>query len=433
MTSRLSPRDIDLTLYPEGTSLDADDRLLIGGCRVDELVEQHGTPAYLIDEGALRQRARDYVTAFTSRHPNSLVLFASKCFPSAAVIGLTSEEGCGTDVAAAGELALAVAGGADPSRMVFHGNAKTDDDIRSAIDARVRYIVIDNLDDVARIARIASEPVPVLLRVSPALDAATHAAMATGHDSSKFGIPTDQVDAAIARIRQEPMLVLRGLHAHVGSQLLDLDQFEAEVKALAAFERFPVYDLGGGLGVRYVSSDHAPTVEEYAERVVSAVRRYLGDDVELIVEPGRSMVGRSGVTVYRVVTVKRGLLTHAAVDGGMGDNLEVALYGQAFQPSIIDRSGESEVVDVEGRHCESGDRIARGVEIVRPEVGDLVAVPATGAYCYTMSNNYNAALRPPVIFCDGGTSRVAVRRETMDDLMTREQWLTSGALGSRRP
>jgi diaminopimelate decarboxylase len=349
------------------------------------------------------------------------------------VIGLTAEEGCGTDVAAAGELALAVAGGADPARMVFHGNAKTDDDIRSAIDAKVRYIVIDNLDDVDRIARLATDPVPVLLRVSPALDAATHAAMATGHDSSKFGIPTDQVEQAIAYIRQHPLLELRGLHAHVGSQLLDLDQFDAEVKALAAFERFPVYDLGGGLGVRYVSSDEAPTVEAYAERVIGAVHRYLGDDVELLVEPGRSMVGRSGVTAYRVVTVKRGQVTHAAVDGGMGDNLEVSLYGQPFEPSVIDKAGESEVVDIEGRHCESGDRIARGVEVVRPEVGDLVVVPATGAYCYTMSNNYNAALRPPVIFCDGGASRVAVRRETLDDLMVREQWLTSGVRGDGRP
>ena len=196
------------------------------------------------------------------------------------MIGVTSDAGCGTDVAAAGELALALAGGADPARTVFHGNAKTDADIQAALDAQLRYIVIDNLDDVERIARLATRRVPVLLRVSPALDAATHQAMATGHDDSKFGIPTAQVEAAIARIREEPMLELRGLHAHVGSQLLGLDQFEAEVRRLAAFERFPVYDLGGGLGVRYVSSDVAPTVDEYAERVVSAVHRYLGDDVE---------------------------------------------------------------------------------------------------------------------------------------------------------
>lgn len=423
MTADIGPDQIDLSLYPEGTRLDDAGRLLIGGCAVDELVSQYGTPAYLIDEGALRRRAHEYLTAFTSRHANSIVLFASKCFPSAAVIGVTAAAGCGADVAAAGELALAIAGGADPARMVFHGNAKTDADIQAALDAQVRYIVIDNLDDVERIARLATRRVPVLLRVSPGLDAATHEAMATGHDDSKFGIPTPQVEEAIARIREVPALDLRGLHAHVGSQLMGLDQFEAEVEALAAFERFPVYDLGGGLGIRYVSSDEVPSVDEYAERVVSAVHRHLGDDVELLVEPGRSMVGRAGVTAYRVVTVKRAALTHVAVDGGMGDNMEVALYGQAFQPSVIDRRGEAEVVEVVGRHCESGDRIARAVETVRPQVGDLMVVPATGAYCYTMSNNYNTALKPPVVFCDDGRSRLAVRRETFDDLIAREQLL----------
>ncbi|HET7741669.1 MAG TPA: diaminopimelate decarboxylase, partial [Mycobacterium sp.] len=284
----------------------------------------------------------------------------------------------------------------------------------------------DNLDDVERIARIADAPVPVLLRVSPSLDAKTHAAMMTGHDASKFGIPSDQVADVIREIRREPLLDLQGLHAHVGSQLLDLTQFEAAVAALAEFERFGVYDLGGGLGVRYTSDDSAPSVDEYAECLVSAVHHHLGKDVELLVEPGRSMVARNGITVYRVVTVKRGVLTHAAVDGGMGDNLEVSLYGQAFQPSVIDRSGPAEIVDVVGRHCESGDRIAQQVPVVSPRVGDLITVPTTGAYCYTMSNNYNTALRPPVVFCDNGTSRLAVRRETFDDLLRREQ-LVPGA------
>lgn len=423
MTTLRTPTDIDLSLYPPGTALDDRQRLLIGGCAVADLAEQYGTPAYLIDEGALRHTARTYAEAFGSRHPRSLVLFASKSFPSASVIGVVAEEGCGADTAAAGELGLALAAGADPGRTVFHGNAKTDDDIRAAVDARVRYIVVDNLDDVERIARLARQPVPVLLRVSPAMDAKTHAAMMTGHDSSKFGIPSDQVAEVIRHIRNEPMLDLRGLHAHVGSQLLDLDQFEAAVRALAEFERFGVYDFGGGLGVRYTSADTAPSIDEYAQRLVSAVHRHLGTDVELLVEPGRSMVARNGITAYRVVTVKRGKRTHVAVDGGMGDNLEVSLYGQAFQPSVIDRSGPLEMVDVVGRHCESGDEIARDVPVVAPVVGDLVTVPVTGAYCYTMANNYNTALRPPVVFCRDGSSRLAVRRETFDDLLRREQLL----------
>ncbi|WP_308466019.1 diaminopimelate decarboxylase [Rathayibacter soli] len=412
---------IDLSLYPAGTGLDDRGRLIVGGCAVADVVEQFGTPAYVIDEGALRTRAREYREAFATRHPNSLVLFASKSFPSASVIGAIAEEGCGSDVAAGGELLIAVAGGADPSRMVLHGNAKTDADIQTALDAGVRYIVIDNLDDVDRIARLASALVPVLLRVSPAVDASTHSAMATGSDASKFGIPSGQIEGVIARIRREPMLELRGLHAHIGSQILDVAQFEAEVAALGRLEHFPVYDLGGGLGVRYVSEDVAPSVDEYAERVVAAVHRHLGADVELLVEPGRSMVAPNGITAYRVVTVKHGVRTHVAVDGGMGDNLEVSLYGQPFQPSIIDKTGPLETVDVVGRHCESGDTLVRDIPLVHPEVGDLLTVPVTGAYCYTMSNNYNAALRPPVVFCREGVARLAVRRENIDDLLRREQ------------
>lgn len=425
MTESTTSVAVDLSLYPDGTSLDGDGRLLVGGCSVAELAETYGTPAYLVDEGALRRTARTYVDAFASRHRNSLVLFASKSFPSASVIGVVAQEGCGVDAAAAGELRLALAAGADAARTVFHGNAKTDDDVQTALTAGVRYVVVDNLDDVERIARLAREPVPVLLRVSPSLDAKTHAAMMTGHDASKFGIPSDQVDDVIRRIRREPMLDLRGLHAHVGSQLLDLDQFEAAVRAIAAFERFGVYDLGGGLGVRYTSADAAPSVDDYADRLVTAVHRHLGEDVELLVEPGRSMVARNGITAYRVVTVKRGVRTHVAVDGGMGDNLEVSLYGQAFQPSVVDRSGPAEIVDLVGRHCESGDELAHGVEVVSPRVGDLVTVPVTGAYCYTMSNNYNAALRPPVVFCRD-ESRLAVRRETFEDLLRRECLLPAG-------
>jgi diaminopimelate decarboxylase len=309
--------------------------------------------------------------------------------------------------------------------MVLHGNAKTDLEIRLAIAAGVGYIVVDNMDDVDRIARLASSPVPVLLRVSPAIDAATHAALMTGHDNSKFGIPTAQVVDAITRIRREPMLDLQGLHAHVGSQILGVDQFEAEVEALARLQRFGVYDFGGGLGVRYVRGDVAPDIDEYADRLVTAVHRHLGSDVRIMVEPGRSMVARSGLTVYRVVTVKRGTRTHVAVDGGMGDNLEVALYGQPFEPQIIDKTGPAVRCDVVGRHCESGDTFVRDHLLVDPQVDDLLTIPVTGAYCYTMSNNYNGNCRPPVVFCRDGQARLAVRRESFDDLLARDLRLTS--------
>jgi diaminopimelate decarboxylase len=411
---------IDLSLYPDATVVDGDGRLVVGGCAVADVAEQFGTPAFLIGEAALRARARDYQQAFRSRHPDSQVLFASKSFPAAAVIRVLVEEGCGVDVAAAGELVIAQAAGGRPQDMVLHGNAKTDLDISLAIEAGVGHIVVDNLDDVDRIARLASSPVPVLLRVSPAIDAATHEKLSTGHDNSKFGIPTGYVDDVIARIRREPMLDLRGLHAHVGSQILDVEQFEAEVAALARLQRFGTYDFGGGLGVRYVSSDTAPDVEEYAERLVGAVHRHLGHDVRIMVEPGRSMIARNGITVYTVVTVKRAGRTHVAVDGGMGDNLEVALYDQSFDPAIIDKTGPAVVCDVVGRHCESGDTFVRDHELVDPQVGDLLTIPVTGAYCYTMSNNYNGNCRPPVVFCRDGEARLAVRRETFDDLLARD-------------
>jgi diaminopimelate decarboxylase len=199
-----------------------------------------------------------------------------------------------------------------------------------------------------------------------------------------------------------------------------IDQFEAAIEALGRLEKFPVYDLGGGLGVRYVRADQAASIEEYAERTVAAVHRHLGTDVELMVEPGRSMVAPCGVTLYRVVTVKHGVRMHVAVDGGMGDNLEVSLYGQAFEPSIIGKAGAESVCDVVGRHCESGDTLATDVSLTDPAVGDLLVVPVTGAYCYTMSNNYNAALRPPVVLVRDGSARLAVRRETYDDLLRRE-------------
>ncbi|HPQ83849.1 MAG TPA: diaminopimelate decarboxylase [Actinomycetota bacterium] len=412
---------LDLSLYPPHTHIDHEGFLTLAGCRVADLASQFGTPSYLVDAAGLRARAQEFQDALTSRHPHGRVLFASKSFPTPSVMALVAEGGCGLDVAGLGELLAAERAGVDPGNIVLHGNAKSDAEIAKAIEMRLRYIVVDNLDDVVRISQLASEPVPVLLRVSPGIQAETDAKMATGHDASKFGIPSHQVDDAIRRIRSEPLLDLRGLHAHVGSQILNVEQFEQAVAALARLERFDVYDLGGGLGIRYVSSDTAPSVEEYVDRLVGAVHRHLGTDVEVLLEPGRSMVGPNGVTVYRVVTVKRGVRTHVAVDGGMADNLEVALYGQPFEPSIIDKAGRIEVCDVVGRQCESGDTFVTDHALVDPQVGDLLVIPATGAYTFTLSNNYNGALRPPVVFCEDGRTHLAVRRETYEELLGRDQ------------
>jgi diaminopimelate decarboxylase len=303
----------------------------------------------------------------------------------------------------------------------MHGNAKTDDDIQAAIDAHIGFIVVDGFDDIDRIEKFATEPVPVLLRVSPAITVTTHDARATGSAVSKFGLPIDQVPGAISRMRSVPTIDLQGLHVHIGSQILGLEQFETGVAVLARLERFGVYDLGGGLGVRYVHDDKAPSIGEYAKRLTRALHNEIGGNTDLLVEPGRSLVGPVGLTLYRIVTVKRTARTYVAVDGGMGDNLEHSLYGQDFTPLVIGRWNEEQVVaDLVGRHCEAGDVITPHAALANPHVGDLIAVPVTGAYCFTMSNNYNAALRPPVVFCREGIARVGVRRETYNDLIARE-------------
>ncbi len=412
----------DLTLLPPSARVLADD-LLVGGCSLSEVAERFGTPAYVFDTGALRARAAEYTLALTSRHAGGRgrVCFAVKAHPSVSVIRVLVEAGLGCDVVGAGELALALLAGADPASIVMHGNAKSDADIEAALAAGIGYIVVDGFDDIDRIERLATRTTPVLLRVSPGIDSATHAALATGGKASKFGIPVEQVPDAIARMRAVPVIELRGLHAHIGSQISSVEQFEAAVAALASLERFDVYDFGGGLAVRYEPQDVVPSVDEYVARLIAAAHRHLGQDIEILIEPGRSMVARAGLTLYRVLTVKQAGKLHVAVDGGMGDNLEPSLYGQRFAPFVLGRwEAEPVLADLAGRHCEEGDVITPDVALAGPRIGDLVVVPATGAYCFTMANNYNAALRPPVIFCDNGTARIAIRRETFSDLIARE-------------
>jgi diaminopimelate decarboxylase len=413
----------DLSLLPPSATIVGDD-LQLGGCSMTEVAAEFGTPAFVFDEQALRDRARAFLDGLSSRHSRSRVCFATKSFPSSSMISILAGEGLGFDVVGEGELRIALAGGADPATIVMHGNAKSDADIQAAIDAGIGYIVVDGFDDIDRIARLATRSTPVLLRVSPGIESKTHLALATGGKSAKFGVPVEQVPEALARMQAVPMIEMHGLHAHIGSQILNLEQFEAEVEALASLGRFDVYDLGGGLGVRYEAADVAPEIDSYLERLVAAAHRHLGDGVELLIEPGRSLVAPVGVTLYRVLTLKLAGKRHVATDGGMGDNLEYSLYGQRFAPVVIGRWDDPQVLaDLVGRHCESGDIVTPDVELRNPQVDDLIVVPVTGAYCFTMVNNYNGALRPPVIYCADGAARLGVRRERPDELLAREMGL----------
>jgi diaminopimelate decarboxylase len=406
-------------VLPRTAEAGADGRLTVGGCALADVAAEFGTPALVFDEEGLRDTAREYLAAFGSRHGDTDVHFASKALPCAPVLRILAEEGVGCDVASAGELAIALAAGFDPAHVLLHGNAKSDQDIGDALAAGVGVIVIDNTDDVDRLERLGADAQGVLIRINPAVSGLTHAAVDTGSEEAKFGVPLGQTPALIERVRGLAGLELLGLHVHIGSQLLDLEGFGRAAEAIAGLGDFPVYDLGGGLGISYRPDEHAPSVSDYAEATVRALHEHLDPAARLIVEPGRSMVGRSGVTLYSVITVKRAALTHVAVNGGMGDNLEPMMYGTRFAPAILDRDRAPETCDLVGHHCESGDVLASGVALATPEVGDLLVMPATGAYCYSLMNNYNGARRPPVVLVRDGEARLAVRRETMSDLLAR--------------
>ena len=399
--------------------------LLVGGCRADDLATEYGTPVMMVSETALRSRAREYADELTRRWPRSRVVFASKAFPCTAVQRVMVEEGLGLDVAGGGEILTALKAGVDPALVVLHGNAKSDEEITMVVDHGLGLVVVDNADDVDRLEATvpAGRRQDVLVRVIPGVTAETHAHVLTGHAGSKFGLSPAMAGELIRRIERSPSLTMRGVHVHVGSQILDVGPFVESVAPVAALGEFPVYDLGGGLGVRYTWKDQPPAVGEYLDALVGAARQHLPPDAELIIEPGRSMVATAATTLYRVVTVKRGAITFVAVDGGMGDNLEVALFDQRFEAGLADRIDgglDAETVTVVGRHCESGDVLVEGVPLPQPRVGDLLAIPATGAYCYTMSNNYNGNRRIPVVFARDGASRLVVRRETWAELSSRD-------------
>ncbi len=412
-------------VFPAGTQVNSHGHLELGGCDAVELAQQFGTPAYVVVEDDLRARARAFRDELMARHANCDVLFASKAFPCTAVMRVLAEEGLACDVASGGELALALRAGFDPERIHLHGNAKSVSELREALQAGVGHVVLDSSDDLDRAERVAEElgrRQPVLLRVTPDVTGDTHHAVSTGQADSKFGFSTPEAAAAIERLRGSRALALAGLHVHIGSQLLDLEPFRVAIQAIATLGEFPVYNLGGGLGVAYTRGQEPPSVGDYTEAIVGAAHEALGTAPRLLIEPGRALVANSAVTLYTVQTVKRNVSTWVAVDGGMSDNLRPMLYGSVYEALFADRPDAAPTgrCHVAGKHCESGDVIVRGVPLADPTVGDVLVTPATGAYGYALANNYNGVPRPPVIFCSGGEARVVTRRETYHDLMARD-------------
>ncbi|MDQ3740544.1 MAG: diaminopimelate decarboxylase [Actinomycetota bacterium] len=409
-------------VYPIGSYLDERGRLHVGGCDVLELAREFGTPAYLVAEDDLRHRARAFRAAFERLHERSSLVFATKAFPATAVLRLFAEEGLGCDVASGGELALALRAGMPPERIHLHGNAKSDAELREALDAGIGDVVIDNADDVDKLERLvaAGRPQPVQIRVTPDVAGDTHAAISTGQADSKFGFGLDDARDAIRRVRGSDVLRLTGVHAHIGSQLLALEPFRLAVAAMATLGDFDVVNLGGGLGVAYHRAEVPPSVDDYAAAKVGAVHEHFGTDVTIMDELGRALVANACVTVYRVESVKHNVSTWVGVDGGMSDNLRPMLYGARYEAEVADRFGGGTHCHLVGKHCESGDVIVRDANLNAPRPGDVVVTPATGGYGHSMANNYNGQPRPPIVFCKDGDARVVVRRETYDDLLARD-------------
>jgi len=401
-------------VLPLGSRLNRLGRIEVGGCDLVELAREFGTPAYVYAEDDMRARARAYLEAFSARIERFEVVFAGKAFPCSAAFRLLAEEGLGADVASGGELHLALRGGVPAERIYLHGNNKSEADLEYALASGVGHIVVDSFDEIERLRGVSAR---VLLRVTPGIRPSTHSYIQTGQEDSKFGFGLDDVPRAVEACAAAG-LELRGLHAHIGSQILELEGFEKLAEVLSAIGDFPLLNLGGGLGIAYTAEDRPPSIEDY----VDALLRGAPDDVTVLCEPGRSLVGNAGVTIYTVGTVKHipGVRTYVAVDGGMSDNLRPMLYGARYEAEIADRPGGADVCTIAGMHCESGDILVRDARLEDPRAGDVLVIPATGAYGHAMANNYNAVPRPPVVFCRDGDARVVVRRETLDDLTARD-------------
>jgi diaminopimelate decarboxylase len=419
-----------LDLFPDTASIDADGELVVGGARATALAGEFGTPLLVLDQATLRERA----SAYRRAAPDALIAFGTKAFPNVAVLRLLAGEGLGADVSTLGELEFALAAGVPPERLVVHGNNKSDEELARAAEAGAGLVVLDAPDELERAATAGVKR--VLLRVTPGIDADTHASIRTGHAGSKFGFTPEGTVAALA---QAPALGLEpiGLHVHLGSQLVDARAGWASIAWLAAFastcERTAswtpeVVDLGGGLGVRHVQDDPDPSIDAFVRELVARVERGFESHglpiPKLVLEPGRSVVGPAGVTLYRIGVVKEAAdgTRWVAVDGGMSDNPRPQLYDARYTALIADRAGEGPTAtySVGGKHCESGDVLIRRVALTDPKRGDVLAVPATGAYTLAMASNYNGVPRPAAVLVADGRARLIRRRETVADLLVLE-------------
>ncbi|MFJ8626732.1 diaminopimelate decarboxylase [Kitasatospora sp. NPDC093550] len=429
---------LDPKVWSRTVARNAEGVATVGGIDVRQLAAEFGTPAYVLDEEDFRSRARAWRDAFGTEAD---VYYAGKAFLSKAVVRWLHEEGLNLDVCSAGELAVALAAGMPPERIALHGNNKSVDELEHAVKTGVGHIVVDSYEEIERLAAIAARQgvrQQVLIRITVGVEAHTHEFIATAHEDQKFGLSLTGGAAAEAVRRvlaHGGSLELRGIHSHIGSQIFDTAGFEVAARRVVGLlaqirdehgVELPEIDLGGGLGIAYTSDDDPREPAEIAAALADIVRRECAaanlNAPRLSVEPGRAIVGPTAFTLYEVGTVKplEGLRTYVSVDGGMSDNIRTALYDAEYSVALVSRSSDAEpmLARVVGKHCESGDIVVRDAFLPADLApGDLIAVPATGAYCRSMASNYNHALKPPVLAVRDGAARVIVRRETEEDLL----------------
>jgi len=426
-------------ILPLTSAVNEEGHLTIAGCDAVELAREFGTPLYVFDEETLRHKCREFRSEFRSRHADTGVSYAAKAYLGRALAALLAEEEMDLEVVSGGELAIARSVDFPPQRIYFHGNNKSEEELREALEYGIGRVVVDNLYELELLNRVAldvGKRQPILLRLSPNVDPHTHRHTTTGVLDSKFGFPivTGQAEAAVKQALSLPAVELMGLHVHLGSPVFHLEPYQEAVDLLMAFatqmsERydFRLRELspGGGFAIQYLEDIPAPSMAEYAAAIVSALmqacRAHSLPLPRLVVEPGRAVVGQACLALYKVGASKEipGVRTYVAVDGGMGDNIRPALYGARYSALVANKVGEAarQRVTIAGKFCESGDVLVRDADLPRLEAGDLLAVAAAGAYCLPMASNYNAFLRPAIVMVKDGAARLIRRRETYEDLM----------------
>lgn len=424
-------------VFPETAFVTETGELSIGGMTAKELVEEFDTPLYVLDQQTIESKCADFIEAFTSLHANTEVVYASKAYINPTLASLISSNNMGFDVVSGGELAIIAASGSDLNRVYFHGNNKTEDELTYAVKSGIGRIVVDSFHELELLDQVAGNlgvVQGILLRISPAVDPHTHVYTTTGILDSKFGFAIDTGDAenAIKQAVEASNIDLKGIHFHLGSPIFEIEPYEVAVELVLRFANkfadiftLEEFSPGGGFAIAYTRNDSPPEIKEYADAIVSAMRNTcenLGIQLpKLIIEPGRSIIGPAGVAIYTVGAIKDipGVRKYVSVDGGMGDNIRPALYQSEYEVVSASKLNDEDfdTVTIAGKYCESGDLLARDVMIPNPESGDIIAIPAAGAYCPSMSSNYNMNPRPPIVLVKEGQGKVIRRRETYEDLM----------------